>query len=87
MDWFLYDNGLRHERVNYCNFFNSVNIRSEIWSRPLKMMFQSVISTQILVNITTLNAFSKVLTLKITETSLKFFLTKKVNKRTNKFLI
>ena len=51
------------------------------------MMFQSVISTQILVNITTLNAFSKVLTLKITETSLKFFLTKKVNKRTNKFLI
>ena len=26
MDWFLYDNGLRHERVN---------IRSEIWTRSL----------------------------------------------------
>ena len=33
MDWFLYDNGLRHERVN---------IRSEIW-QPLNLLNQGML--------------------------------------------
>ena len=33
MDWFLFDNGLRHARVN---------IRSEIWQRPLIKRFFTV---------------------------------------------
>ena len=35
-DWFLYDNGLRHERVKFSiNCFNSenVNLRNHVWER------------------------------------------------------
>ena len=37
MDWFLYDNGLRHERVNLINYSSFIDHYSQFLDEPKKM--------------------------------------------------
>ena len=42
MDWFLYDNGLRHERVNGINFFVDLYLRNQLYSISDELNFENL---------------------------------------------
>ena len=48
MDWFLYDNGLRHQRVNYqkekCSCIKHVNLRGFLFDINVSHVFSIILA-------------------------------------------